>query len=323
MVTKGKASEVGETSPTDKSKEVLDNLVGDVLGTPAPQPDSKETLDQEPEQGLEEEQQEGLEDEQSEESDQLDESDEADQDDQSEEDEDVVPASKHKKVLEKMQKRIDKLVAERESARIKEQETAKTPEQKLASLSVEELSELRENVDESIMDAKVSAKVDGTDVSERLSELKALKKSIDQTVKDLPKRFQAKQLDHLNKMAETVKEIDPGVVEQKGELWNTAVRVYQRMPSLQRSETGQAEALAIAAEYYLEQKSFQGSREKANTLSRRVNKLKAKTALDSKNRVANQADTSQRKLRDKALKGTYDDKLAFVKTLVPDEFIQP
>jgi len=100
-------------------------------------------------------------------------------------------------------------------------------------------------VEEAIIDAKVTSKTEGTDLSQKVQELRSLKRAIDQTIKTAPQRFVSRQLQHLETMVEEVKSIDPAVVNKKGELWDTAIRIYQRMPSLQKSETGQAEAFHV------------------------------------------------------------------------------
>lgn len=317
---KGKNSEVGETQPTENSKKDIDDLVSDVLGAPEDAPNlekqeevTEDTTDQDTAEETTQD---------SEESEEASEDSEEESEETSEEDEDVVPASKHQKALEKMQKRIDALTQKLKANEAKEQSQAKTQDEKLAQLSVSELNELRENAEEAIIDAKVSAKTDGTDVAARVNELKELRRAIDRTITEAPKRFQSKQISHLNEMLQEVKEIDPSVVEMKGELWETAKRVYSRMPSLHTSETGQAEALAIATEYFLERQTAKAGREQTSNLSKKVANLKRKTSLEGKTRVANSEQVSHKKIRDKAVKGDYFDKLNFVKTLVPDEFLQ-
>lgn len=327
MATKGKASEVGETKPTENTEKTMDALVDDVLGSPDAGLDKKEDGLNEEVEKAEEQASEDIENQAEEPETEQGEADgeEADPENAADpQDDDVVPASKHKKVLDKMQKRIDQLVAERESIKAKEQASAKTQDEKLAHLTIQELGQLRDNVEDSILDAKVAAKVEGTDTAARVNELKELKDSIDQAVKAAPQRFAQKQMTYLTDMAESVKEIDPEVVNQQGELWETAKAVYQSMPSLQRSETGQAEALALAAQYYVEKKDLQGGREKASTLSRQVTNMKRKTSLDRKVSTANADKIAASKLKDKAKNGTYYDKLAFIHdTLVPDEFLKP
>lgn len=315
MSTKGKTSEVGEDRPTEKTNQKLEDLVSDVLDSPAAPP--KSTLEKEPEEDLKQDEEEDL----GEEPDAPKEEEEDAPKKETQEEDEVVPASKHKKVLEKMQKRIDQLVAEREAQKASESSKAKTQDEKLAALNNHELTELRDNVEEAIIDAKVTAKTDGTDMTDRLAELRTLKRSIESTIKTAPVRFNEKQVSHLNEMAETVKDIDPDVVDRKGELWETAKRIYSRMPSLHSSETGQAEALAIATEYYLEKKTLEGGKERSSTLQRKVESLKKKTSLDRKVHVANADSVSTSKMREKAIRGTYDDKLSFIKnTLVPDEY---
>lgn len=317
-----RASEIGESGATDETRSKIDSLVDEVVGGSAQTPlednqDGLKTKDK-PEDEIEEESGE-TETEEEVSSDDSDESKDSDEDEHS--DEDVMPASKVKKMQEKMQKRIDALTAEREAFREQAESQAKTQEQKLELLSTKELQELSENVDDAIMDAKVAQKVDGEDMTKRITELKELKRAIKHNITEAPKKFAKRQLEHFQKMAETVKEIDPEVMSNKGELFGIAQRIYQRSVSLQRSETGQAEALAMAAEYYLDRKSLENGRSHNKDLSKKVSELKRKTALDGKTRTANADQVSQRKIRDKAVKGDYYDKLNFVQSLIPDDFL--
>jgi hypothetical protein len=328
---KGKQSEVGETQPTEKSTQELENLVSNVLDAPAPPP--KSTLTKE-EKGLEQEEESQDAENQEEKS----ESGEAGSEEQpaeesseekQEDSEDVVPLSKHQKALDSMQRRIDKLTAEIKQSDLKAQSKASTQEEKLMNLTGPELDELQESTTEAIEDVSADirdARRNDPDnvqaLEKRLGELRDLRRNAKKASKDAPRRFQMKQIEHLNEMVQEVKEIDPEVTNLRGDLWEVATRIYKRMPSLQSSVTGQAEALAAAAEYYVEQQSAQGSREKASALSQKVANLKRKTALEGKNRVATAEKVSSKKLRDVAKSGNYYDKLSYIKTLVPDEFLQ-
>lgn len=320
-MSKGKQSEIGENQPTEKSGFEMESLVDDVLGE---QPKSEEQPKEEELTDVSE----GLEEEEVQEEEKTPDEDSTDQEEEESKeseglDEDVVPKSKYEKTLEKMQKRIDQLTAERKAAQNQENSSKQTQEQKLQSLSNAELEELADNVDDAILDAKVAQKTEGEDMSSKINELKTLKKQIASTMKNAPQRFQQKQLSHLKDMIETVKEVDPGITNMKGDLWNIAKAVYTRMPSLHNSETGQAEALALATEHYVALKSGETGKKKVNELSRKVTDLKRKTSLDVKNRNGDANVVTKRNLRDKAIKGTYDDKLAFVKnTLVPDDFLK-
>lgn len=314
MTTKGQASEIGENTPTEKSKMDLTSLVDEVVGEPAPSTETEvKVTDADPtapEEGLEAEISETPESTAEPEGDK----------EATSEDDDVIPKSKYEKVRQKMQERIDSLTAKLKD-RDSEANQPKTQEEKLEILSAHELNELRENIDDALLDAKVSAKVDGSDQTKRIEELRLLRRNVEKTARTAPERFMKAQVKHLEQMVAEVKDIDPAIVERKGDLWKTAANIYQRMPSLHRTETGQAEALAIATEYFLEKKQMDSGRARTSDLQQKVSFLKKKTALDSKTLSVDQAIQSGKKLRDKAKHGSYYDKLDFVKTLVPDDFL--
>jgi len=321
MPTKGTTTDVGADTPTSKSKGTVDSLVDNILGPVAP----KSTLPKE-ETTSEDVSEDTATDVKDELSDS--ESDESSSEESSEDStEEVVPASKHKKALESMQKRIDRLVSERKALE-ENKAKPKTQEDKLAQLSEREHEDLIENtteaIEESLADIRDARRNDPDQapvLQKRLEELRELRRNAKDSLKNAPKKFQSKQNEHLSAMMNEIKDIDPEVTEGKGALWEIANRVYSRMPSLHTSLTGKAEALAIASEYYLESKKMGDGQEKARDLSKKVTTLKRKTTLDSKTRNANVDHVSSRKLWDKAKHGTYFDKLAAVRTLVPDEFI--
>ena len=313
MELKGKSSEVGEGSPTDETKKAIDSLVDNALGSQkAPEQDTKNLSEQEDEsdesQETEGEEGESLEC-------------DGESEDESKEEEEVVPQSKHKKALEKQQRRIDELTNKIRQYEAKEQKKPETQQEKLEALSQSDLEELLDNTTDAIAEAKYAAKVEGVDVSKKLEDLQALRRSVRQTIKDSPNRFVNKQTAVLESVISEVKDLDPEVVEKKGKLWQLAGRIYSSSPSLQKTVTGQGEAMRLAAEHLLMiQQSSQGL-EKVSDLSKKVNKLKQKTTLDGNVRRGNEQNIQNRKIRDRAVNGTYDDKMAFVKTLIPDDFL--
>jgi len=307
---------IGENKPTDESKAVLDSMVDDVLGSPTEEKTKKLAKKVEEVEEEEEAPKEGLE-----EKNEDDETPEDEPKDKEEEIDEVIPASKAKKIQEKMQKRIDDLTRKLSEKEEAAQKKGATQEDKLEGLSIKQLNELKENVDESILDLKVSAKVDGVDVSEKLNEYRELKRNIDSTVKNAPNKFRSKQIDNLNSVIDDVKEIDADVVSHKGKLWETATTIFSKMPSLARSETGMAEAMAMAAEYILSNNSVSSGREKFKTLNQTVTKLKQKTSLESKNKSVDSSSESFKKLRSRAINGTLDDKVDFVASLIPEDFL--
>jgi hypothetical protein len=319
---KGKSSDVGSTGPTEQTQQTMDALVEDVLGAspdPVEEKPVTETAEEIKEKSLDSE---APEEEPKAEEPEEEEEQEEEEETTAEEDEEVVPKSKHKKTLDKMQKRIDELTQKIKQHEAKETKEPETQAERLEALSVTELEELSDNVDESLLDAKVQAKVDGIDVTEKVKELKSLKQSIKKTMRDAPIRFQKKQMNILEEVTKDVSEIDPDVVSRKGDLWNLATKIYASSPSLQKTVTGQGEAMRLAAEHLLSVRQFSQGKEKVSELSRKVNSLKKKTTLDTNVRKGNEKVLSANKLREKARHGTFDDKLEFMKSLVPDDYIQ-
>lgn len=313
---KGMSSNVGENSPTDETNKTIDALVDEALGTSkAPEQADK---------GLEDKEDDASESEnlESSEGDEVEGDVDSEDSDASEEEEEVVPRSKHQKALEKQQRRIDELTNKIRQFEAKEQKKPETQAEKLEALGQNDLEELLDNTTDAIAEAKYQAKADGTDVSKKLEELQSLRRNIRQTMKDAPNRFVNKQTAVLDSVIAEVKDLDPSVTDRKGELWNTALRIYQSSPSLQKTVTGQGEAMRLAAEHFLSLRQSAQGLEKNSELTKKVNRLKQKTTLDGNVRKGNEQALQQRKVKDKAIGGTYDDKLAFVKTLVPDEFIQ-
>lgn len=309
---KGNVSNVGEESATDETKNTVDSLVDDVLGSKkAPEPndglEEKDESDGEPE---------SLEGEESDEA-----QDKGSSEDESE-DEEVIPKSKHNKVLEKQQRRIDELTNKIRQFEAKADKKPETQSEKLEALSQDDLEELMDNTTDAIAEAKYQAKVEGVDVSRKLEELQSLRRSVRQTIKDAPTRFGRKQTEVLDSVIAEVKELDPRVSERKGDLWNMAIRIYQSSPSLQKTITGQGEAMRLAAEHILAVRQSAQGLEKNSDLSRKVNRLKQKTTLDGNVRKGNEVAIQNRKIRDKAINGTLTDKMNFVKTLIPDDFLQ-
>lgn len=312
-MTKGNASNVGEESATDETKNTVDSLVDDVLGSKkAPEPndglEEKDESDGEPE---------SLEGEESDEA-----QDKGSSEDESEDEEEVIPKSKHNKVLEKQQRRIDELTNKIRQFEAKADKKPETQLEKLEALSQDDLEELMDNTTDAIAEAKYQAKVEGVDVSRKLEELQSLRRSVRQTIKDAPTRFGRKQTEVLDTVIAEVKEIDPLVTSRKGDLWNMALRIYQSSPSLQKTITGQGEAMRLAAEHILAVRQSAQGLEKNSDLSRKVNRLKQKTTLDGNVRKGNEVAIQNRKIRDKAINGTLTDKMNFVKTLIPDDFLQ-
>lgn len=316
MELKGKSSAVGESSPTDETKKHIDSLVDDALGSKKA-PESADTgLSEKEEESDEPEGLEGAE------GDAPETDGEAEDDSESKDEDEVVPQSKHKKALEKQQRRIDELTNKIRQYEAKEQKKPETQQEKLEALSTSDLEELLDNTTDAIAEAKYAAKVEGVDVSKKLNELQSLRRAVRETIKDAPNRVNRKQTEILESVIAEVKDLDPEVTQRKGKLWSLAARIFTSTPSLQKTVTGQGEAMRLAAEHLLSMQQSSQGLEKVSDLSKKVNRLKQKTNLDGNVRRGNEQVIQQRKIKERAINGTYDDKHAFIKSLIPDDFLQ-
>ena len=313
-LNKAEQSTIGEDGPTEASKSKVDEIVNDVVSSVISQskdsPDNKSDSKQEvqdSEEVKEVEESSDLKETESSDSEVLEEQ----KDEEKVEDEYLVPRSKVQPRFDEMTAKIRRLEAENESLKRKKPQTQ---DEKLERLTIDELKALkRQN--------KIAQRKSSDDSN--LEELIDLEDKVDDFIQDYPNRFQRKQVENLSSVLKDFSEIDPDVMNQKGELWSTAAKIFQRSSSLKNSEMGQVEAMMLAAEHLQLKRSVNTNNEKSNTLSRQVNNLKKRTSLDGKMRVQGNKGVNLEKLREKARTGDLVDKENFFKeAIVPDDFLQ-
>jgi len=112
-------------------------------------------------------------------------------------------------------------------------------------------------------------------------------------------------VDDTTSTTEMAKTVD----QQAWEIIEDAQNIYQRTPSLQKSVTGQAEALLLAAE---KAKSAPKSTKVVDKDAKRaINKLKKKTSLDGKVLKSDMSKRNVQQLKKKARAGDDSHKLDF------------
>ena len=245
-------------------------------------------------------------------------------------DEELIPKSKFKKTIEKMQKRIDKLVAD--SHKEKPAATSADPDiARLEKMSVEKLQSTKEAVRKEIRETtRKLAK--GEDVDEkRLDDLEDLADKIDEAAKTFSSRLHRKQVTLYNEVADEIAN-DPEIEnldEAAPEIKKIAEGIYNEYPKLKSSEEGQAMALRLATDHWKLKKTFSIGKSKADNLRKSHKRLLRKTTLDSNVIKGDQKKTGLKALKERAGKGsTMEDKHAFIKespefnidALIPSEF---
>lgn len=304
-----------EQTTQEKSKEdkqVLDkeeNLLNDLV-------ELDEPVDEEPEE--EESEEEAGEDEEAEETEETEETEEETEEtkDDEEDEEDLIPRSK-------VDKRFAQLTAEKKAleARLKaleeRQSENKDPEMaKLEAMNKEQVKNLLEELEVE----KFKAIKDDDDATYK--RLRSLEKKARDVIDNAPKREAELRSKSWSDAVESIK-TDPDIkLDDKvaGQIKSYATMIYQKSPSLQKTPTGEAEALIMAAEHFKSlNKAPKSTGDKA--LKRKVNQLKKKTALDGKTIKGDLKQQSNKKLYHKAKKQGADeyDKLDyFVKSGIVD-----
>jgi hypothetical protein len=327
MSDKGTKSDIGETVPTDKTKESFNSFVDDVINEHelpeggSAQDDGISTLGLKksgPKELNIESDDDGnvsvTDGEEAEE--EAPEEEETQGEAENEEEEEVVPKSELEKTKEAMQKRIDSLTAKLKTIQEAAPKEPQSQEEKLERLSPDELKVLIEQTEDARDEALLEQNKD------KLQQLRKLHRNAVKALQEAPHRTYNRQVENLKPILESVADLDPNVKQGKGELWNLASAIYQRYSSLQRSETGMAEAMVLAAERFQEIKLSASGKQKLVKASQQVQALKKKTALEGKSRIQTTNKESKEKLRNRAVNGTYYDKLDFVASLIPENFFE-
>jgi len=225
--------------------------------------------------------------------------DDADDDADDDKDEDLVPKSKVKKIEEKTARRIaakERRIRELESQLEERTSPRDSDLDRLEKMSLPQLKQLRRECRKEQRDAD----------DDRLDKLVDLEEKIDDTIRTTPDRFMKEQVARYDKAAEEILEDEGGEISKEVAqfLKAKAVAIYQGSNTLQKSKSGQAEALKLAYEHYKEIQKASKGRSGDKKLKRTVNKLKRKTSLDSSSgKSSKKVSTHLKKLRDKAFRG--------------------
>jgi hypothetical protein len=316
---------IEEKPITAESKEAYENVrqqaenkvVGDLLSTlslpedkPAEVKAPVDTPDEEQEEQQDEEQQEQK---------------ETEQEEQTDDDGEVIPKSKHEKIIKSMERRIDSL-----ATKIKQQES-----REIASTSTDsERARLEKMSDSELQAVKRQVRVAQARETDdaKLAQLVDLELKIDDVQAKAPVRFQSRQQQlYLAKAEEISSDPDLDHTKAAPEILKLAKDIYARYPKFQSLEEGQALALELAANHYKEINKFSTGKDKVAELKRQNNTLKRKTTLDATSSKGVASKVNQARLQAKAYgsQSTYD-KEEFVRddprfnvdALIPDVFKQ-
>jgi hypothetical protein len=244
----------------------------------------------------------------------------------------VIPRSKHEKIVEKQERRINQLTArlnqlEGKVAREEPEAKKDSDTDRLEKMTTDQLKTLKRNV-------RVAQAREVED--EKLNELVDLELKIDEAITNAPQRFVSKQVALYNDAAQEIIDSEdiPDIDKAAPEIRAIAVDIYGRYPKLQRIEEGQAMALRMAAEHYKAINKLssgkEADREKSQELKQKLNTLKRKTGLDGTGVKGTSKAEDISKLREKAGRGAeHKDKLALVmedpafaiESLIPKEYL--
>lgn len=228
-----------------------------------------------------------------------------------EEEEDVIPASKHKKALESMQKRIDDLYAQVKANETKVSKKSQDSDARLEAMTSDELEDLHDELDLALVDGEL----DGKELDAKgKRDVVRLRRKVANLMKDAPERFRQKKIDHLKSVMPQFEKVIPGVREAlsnpESDLYKRAMAIHDRSRSMQNSEMGFVDSVQIAIEQM--QALPSKSQDRLKSMSSRLNKLKAKTSLAKKGSLGEKASARNSKLFEKAKSGSREDQENYI-----------
>ena len=156
---------------------------------------------------------------------------------------------------------------------------SKDPEiQKLEAMSQEQL----ERTIDSIEASKFDAMTEGD--KGRHQQLVTLGRNANRILREAPMKFEAKQSALYKKAASEIESDEdiPDVTKSAPEIMEIAKEIYGSSKSLQKEETGQAEALHLATRHWKEMNKLSVGKSEVRDQKRATNKLKKKTSLAGK-----------------------------------------
>jgi len=236
-------------------------------------------------------------------------------------DEELIPKSKVNKRFNELTKEIKDLRSQLEG---KTRESTTDPDViKLNKKTPDELRQLKRNV-------RAKSRVE-TD-EDKLESYYDLEDKIDDALGSYSSRFQQRQIDAYNNVAEDIED-DPEIKYTK-EIGQTlkklAFNIYQRYPKLQKLEDGQAMALRFAVDHFkANAQVVEGDQEKKK-LRKFAAKLKKRTTLDANGLKRDKSSTDVVRSKERAhaprattlAKADYikNDPLFNIDSYIPDSF---
>ena len=236
-------------------------------------------------------------------------------------DDELIPKSKVNKRFQELTKEIKDLRTQLEG---KTNEKAVDPDiAKLNKKSPDDLRQLKRAVR-----AKMRVETD----EKQLADYDELEEKIDDALHSFPQRFQQRQVDAYNKVADEIED-DPEIKYTKEvglTLKKLAYTIFQKYPRLQNIEDGQAMALRFAVDHFKANTRVAEGDQETKRLKKFTAKLKKKTTLDSNGlkRDKGSATAAQSKERAHAPRATTLAKADFIKndplfnidSYIPDSF---
>lgn len=218
-----------------------------------------------------------------------------------------------------VQKRIEKLLRDKREleARLSkleaQSEKSSDPDkEKLQSMNSDELREVKRKVR--------LAQIQNAADESKVAELMELEDKIDATIQSLPGRFNERQVARFNEAVAST-DID-NLDSVKGKIFEQAKLIYGMMPEIHSSEHGQARAWQLAVEHFKSLSRLSKGKTQVTELERKVNNLKKKVSLDSTVQKGNSKMNDDARAYKKALSGSEDDKLNFLRKKVDtDQFL--
>lgn len=321
-----KLTDKEQTNEREQTKSKENSLLGDLANSDVVNESEMVQESESDQPDPEEKEGEGNEDKEPEEPEETEESEQdEDQDKEDEEElEDVIPKSKHEKILEKLERRIDNVVAENKVLKERQESSAKKADDpdlaKMENMSEKELDSLIDQVEDAKFDAMRS---EDRDQYKRLVEVG---KKAQKVMRDAPQRYQQKQQESIQRAVNQIQSDDgiENVEEAAPKIKEIAEKIFSEFPqNLRSTPEAQGTAYTLAAEHYKElvnAKPSSGKKSDSDKYKRQVNNLKKKTSLDGKTKKGDVKKVNLRKLKAKAKDGDEYDKLGyFVNSGIIDE----
>jgi len=302
-----------------KAKAVVELTEGIVKTMDLPEEDK--SAEEETEEGAEEEETTGAEGEEAEDEE---EEEESTEDGSSKESKDeLVPRSEVRKLESKFERRLAQATAKiKKLESVSTKSTGDPDQERLDGMTKTELLALKREVRKSQLKAQ--------DDDLKLEKLLDLEEKIEKTYSNYSDNFTSKQINLLNEKAQEITDAEGDALNKQAisAIKNKAAQIYNNSPVLQKSERGQAEALDLAYQHFVEIRKVLSGKDNNKDLKRKMNTLKKKTSLETSTAKGNKVSSRLKSLRDKAKGGSLMDKENLIRhdprfgidAIIPDEF---